>query len=68
MYTVSTIQLINDQLAISEIGDFADIRTAMKAARKLAKGATDCEGYGPSSFCYVGHDITAVVAKVAGRS
>jgi hypothetical protein len=61
-YTVSTIINTERGIETAAIGTFADKVEAMTAAKRAARTRRDCQIYGPSSLCYVGRDITAVVA------
>ena len=63
MYKVSTVQNSDDSpVSVTEVGTYSSKIKAMTAAKKLAKGAKDCQTYGPRSLAYYGEDITAVVA------
>lgn len=61
-YTVTTVANINDMITTTTVDKFADKAKAMAAAKRAAHTRKDCQSYGPSSLCYVGRDITAVVA------
>ena len=61
-YTVSTVQLVNDQVVADKIGSYPTKSEAMAAAKRAAKTRSDCTIYGPSSLAYHGQDITAVVS------
>lgn len=62
-YQVTTIRLEDNKLSFGQPADYADKIKAMKAAKKAAGRAAKFDGhYGPTSFAYVGRDVTAVVA------
>jgi hypothetical protein len=62
-YLVSTVATGTDgRIQTSTVGRFADKAKAMNAAKRAAHTRSDCKTYGPSSLCYVGREITAVVA------
>lgn len=62
-YTVSTARENEEGLIeITVIGEYATITKAMNAAKRAAHTRSDCQPYGPSSICYVGPEISAVVA------
>ena len=62
-YTVSTVSTSDAGLIeTTAVGRFADKAKAMAAAKRAAHTRSDCQHYGPNSICYVGREITAVVA------
>ena len=50
------------ELQFNELGSFPTKPAASKAARNAAGKGSEWANYGPSSFCYVGKEVTAVVA------
>lgn len=63
MYTVTQIEITDGgTLTYTEIAKYKDKIKAMERARRVARDASDCRTYGPSSIAYYGSESTVVVA------
>ena len=62
-YHVETAEFVDGNLKTDAVGNFADMISAMKAAKKAAGRTPRFDShYGPSAVAYIGHDRSAIVA------